>query len=106
MNLDGLRAFLLERLTEDEHRAAAGRIPQLDEAERLGRLRVLRTDDGRGLLLAAGPVDGGEPVPFVEKAPLLRAEIVVANSDTLRLLATAYDAHHGWQEEWRASPPA
>ncbi|SES48700.1 DUF6221 family protein [Actinokineospora terrae] len=101
MDLDALRAFLADRLAEDERRAASGGIPLLEEAERLGRLHVLRTDDGTGLLLA--PVAAaGQPVPFEEKAPLLRAEIAVADEDTLRLLATAYDAHHGWQEEWRA----
>ncbi|GLW90736.1 DUF6221 family protein [Actinokineospora globicatena] len=100
MDLDAVRAFLTERLSEDERRAAAGGVPLLEEAERLGRLHVLRSDDGTGLLLApiASP---GEPVPFAEKAPLLRAEIAIADEDTLRLLATAYDAHHGWQEEWR-----
>ncbi|WP_026423885.1 hypothetical protein [Actinokineospora inagensis] len=102
MDLEAVRAFLLERLAEDERRVAAGGVPLLDEAERLGRLRILRSDDGSGLLLTPGA--SGEPVPFAEKAPLLRAEIPVADEDTLRLLATAYDAHHGWQEEWRVTP--
>ncbi|WP_018681182.1 DUF6221 family protein [Actinokineospora enzanensis] len=102
---DELRTFLRARLDEDEYRASRGREPWLDQAERLGRLRVLRSDDGRGLVLADSPVvplDGTGLVPFAEKAPMLRAEIEVADEPTLRLLATAYDAHHAWLEEWRA----
>ncbi|GHH33545.1 hypothetical protein [Lentzea cavernae] len=102
MNTDELRRFVLDRLAEDEQRAAAGELPLLDEAEGRGRLRVTRSDDGSGLLLLPGPTQSGQdPVPFPEKLGLLRAE--VENSDDealLGLLARAYDTHHAWQEEW------
>jgi hypothetical protein len=100
-----LRRFVLDRLTEDEERLAREELPLLDEAERRGRLRVLRSDDGRELLLVPGEAQAqGEraPVPFEEKARWLRQE-VEGSSDrsVLLLLAAAYDTHHGWQEEWR-----
>jgi hypothetical protein len=100
-----LRQFLLDRLTDDEERAARQELPLLDDAERRGILRILRTDEG-GLLLVPGPADpveAQEPVPFEEKAALLRDELAGgADESTLRLLAAAYDTHHQWQEEWRA----
>lgn len=100
-----LRDFVLARLDEDEQRLAEGELPFLDEAERRGRLRVLRADDGEGLLLVAGPVQTQEeraPVPFAEKVGYLREEVAErADEQTLLLLAQAYDHHHWWQEEWR-----
>jgi hypothetical protein len=102
--VEDLRQFVLDRLAEDEQRAAREELPQLDEAELRGRLRILRTDEG-GLMLVPGPTeaqDGQAPVPFEEKAALLRDELAAgADDSTLRLLATAYETHHGWQEEWR-----
>lgn len=99
-----LRRFVLDRLAEDEQRAERQELPQLDEAESRGRLRILRTDEG-GLMLVPGPAepqDGQAPVPFAEKAAMLREELAAGTDEpTLRLLATAYDTHHGWQEEWR-----
>lgn len=102
---EDLRRFVLDRLAEDEERLAREELPLLDEAERRGRLRVLRSDDGRELLLVPGEAQAqGEraPVPFQEKAQWLRKE-VEGSSDrsVLLLLAAAYDTHHGWQEEWR-----
>ncbi|MEV8437277.1 hypothetical protein AB0425_07885 [Actinosynnema sp. NPDC051121] len=102
---EDLRRFVLDRLAEDEERLAREELPLLDEAERRGRLRVLRSDDGRELLLVPGEAQAqGEraPVPFEEKARWLREE-VEGSSDrsVLLLLASAYDTHHGWQEEWR-----
>jgi hypothetical protein len=102
--VEHLRQFVLDRLAEDEQRAARAELPLLDEAERRGRLRVLRADEG-GLLLVPGPaeaLDERPPVPFAEKAALLREEVASgADDSTLRLLAGAYDTDHGWQEEWR-----
>jgi hypothetical protein len=97
--------FVLARLAEDEERADAGELPYLDEAERRGRLRIMRADDGVGLLLAAGPLSAQEervPVPFAEKAAFIRREVAQQHDDTmLELLASVYDAHPGWREEWR-----
>jgi hypothetical protein len=99
-----LREFVLDRLAEDEERAEREELPLLDEAERRGRLRFVRADEG-GVLLVPGASeaqDEQEPVPFTEKAALLRDELAAGtDEDTLRLLASAYDTHHGWQEEWR-----
>jgi hypothetical protein len=107
MNTDtaaDLRRFVLERLTEDEARAEREELPLLDEAERRGRLRFLRADEG-GLLLVPGASEAQTeqvPVPFAEKAAMLRDELAAGgDEETLRLLAGAYDTHHGWQEEWR-----
>ncbi|MCE6997384.1 hypothetical protein LZG04_21640 [Saccharothrix sp. S26] len=102
---EDLRRFVLDRLTEDEERLAREELPLLDEAERRGRLAVLRSDDGRELLLVPGEAHAQlerAPVPFAEKAQWLRKE-VEGSSDrsVLLLLAAAYDTHHGWQEEWR-----
>lgn len=102
---EDLRRFVLDRLVEDEERLAREELPLLDEAERRGRLAILRSDDGRELLLVPGETHAQrvrEPVPFAEKAQWLRQE-VEGSSDrsTLLLLATAYDTHNGWQEEWR-----
>ena len=59
---------MLARLAEDEQRLAEGELPYLDEAERRGRLRIIRTDDGKGLLLLSGQVPQERvPVPFNEK---------------------------------------
>ncbi|TWP53660.1 hypothetical protein FKR81_02550 [Lentzea tibetensis] len=102
---DDLRQFVLGRLAEDEQRLADDELPFLDEAERRGRLRILRSDDGKGLLLIPGPVQAqGEraPVPFPEKVAMLRTEIENTEDESLlRFLALAYDTHHSWQEEWR-----
>lgn len=106
--VEDLRQFVLDRLAEDEERAERDELPLLDEAERRGRLRVLRADEG-GLLLVPGPTepeDGQAPVPFAEKAASLREEVAAgADESTLRLLASAYDTDHGWQEEWRTDSP-
>lgn len=105
MDTDELRRFVLDRLDEDERRLAGEELPLLDDAERRGRLRISRTDDGAGLLLLPGPIqaaDERELVPFPEKVVLLRSEVEQTDDDTvLRLLAGAFDTHHDWQEEWR-----
>ncbi|GAA0208971.1 hypothetical protein GCM10010492_03280 [Saccharothrix mutabilis subsp. mutabilis] len=100
---EDLRRFVLDRLAEDERRLAEDGTTALDDAEGRGRLRIVRADDGKGLLLLPGASDEDHaPVPFAEKAALLRDELEAgADDDTLRLLATAYDTHHAWQEEWR-----
>jgi hypothetical protein len=99
-----LRQFVLDGLAEDERRLGEGELPLLDEAERRGRLQFLRADEG-GLLLVPGTGELAEEraaIPFEEKAALLREELAAeADEPTLRLLANAYDIHHGWQEEWR-----
>lgn len=102
--MDDLRTFVLDRLAEDEARAERAELPLLDEAERRGRLRFLRADEG-GLLLVPGAAEApDEQVPFAEKAALLRDELTAGTDEsTLRLVASAYDTHHGWQEEWRQS---
>ncbi|PSL57453.1 hypothetical protein B0I31_102432 [Saccharothrix carnea] len=102
---EDLRRFVLDRLAEDEERLAREELPLLDEAERRGRLAILRSDDDRELLLVPGEAHTQQqhaPVPFAEKARWLRAE-VEGGSDrsALLLLAAAYETHHGWQEEWR-----
>ena len=102
---EDLRGFVLDRLAEDEERLAREELPLLDEAESRGRLAILRSDDGRELLLVPGDAHAqrkSAPVPFAEKAQWLRQE-VEGSSDrsVLLLLAAAYDTHHGWQEEWR-----
>ncbi|MFD1146159.1 hypothetical protein ACFQ3T_03380 [Saccharothrix hoggarensis] len=101
---EDLRRFVLDRLTEDEERVAREESPLLDDAEGRGRLRVLRSDDGRELLLVPGTAHTRDDavVPFEEKARWLRTE-VERTSDrwVLQLLAAAYDTHHRWQEEWR-----
>jgi hypothetical protein len=105
MNTEELRRFVLDRLDEDEQRLADEKLPQLDEAEGSGRLRIVRSDDGTGLLLLPGPVQAAEErvtVPFPEKAAALRTEIEQTGDEAmLRLLAGAYDTHHAWQKEWR-----
>lgn len=98
--------FVIARLDEDERRLDAGELPQLDEAERRGRLRIMRADGGTGLLLAADPVPAREeriPVPFAEKAAFIRQEVRGDGDHTmLGLVASAYDTHPDWREEWRA----
>ncbi len=98
-----LREFVLARLAEDEQRLAEGELPYLDEAERRGRLRITRTDDGRGLLLVPGQVpQEPAPVPFSEKAEFIRREVNnQQDENALRLLASAYETHSAWLEEWR-----
>lgn len=104
-DLDQLGDFVLARLAEDEDRCNDGILPQLDEAERLGRLRIMRASDGSGLLLSADPVEAQEeraPVPFPEKAAYIRQEIRDRRDETmLGLVASAYDRHPDWQERWR-----
>ena len=105
MNTDELRRFVLDQLDADEQRRAEEKLPLLDEAEGRGRLRIIRSDDGSGLLLLPGPIQAAEervPVPFPEKFALLRTEVEQTRDEALlRLLAGAYDTHHDWQEEWR-----
>ena len=98
-----LEEFVLARLAEDEQRLAEGELPYLDEAERRGRLRIIRTDDGRGLLLVPGQVpQESAPVPFSEKAEFIRREVnSQQDENVLRLLASAYETHSAWLEEWR-----
>lgn len=102
---EDLRRFVLERLVEDEERLARQELPLLDEAERRGRLRILRSDDGRDLVLVPGEAQAREeraPVPFEERAQWLRKEVEgTSDRPLLLLVATAYDTHNGWQEEWR-----
>jgi hypothetical protein len=101
-----LDEFVLARLAEDENRVREGKLPLLDEAERRGRLRIMRAREGDGLLLAAGPVEAMEdrvPVPFPEKAEFLRREIRDRHDDaSVRLIASVYEAHPDWHDEWRA----
>ena len=103
--MDDLSGFVLARLADDERRLEAGELPHIDEAERRGRLRIMRTDDHRGLLLVGGPVQAMEervPVPFAEKAAFLRREIHHQHDETmLGLVASVYDAHPDWREQWR-----
>jgi len=98
MDTDVLRRYVLDRLDEEK-------LPLLDEAEGRGRLRIIRSDDGTGLLLLPGPIQAAEErvrVPFPEKFALLRTEVERTHDEALlRLLAAAYDTHHDWQEEWR-----
>ncbi|WP_019816346.1 DUF6221 family protein [Saccharomonospora saliphila] len=104
-----LREFVLARLDDDEQRFADGILPALDEAERRGRLRVLHSDDGSGLLLMPGPIEAQEervPVPFPEKVAHLRREIEErADDETARLLASVYAGHPDWRGEWEAASP-
>lgn len=100
-----LAEFVLARLAEDEQRLAEGKLPYLDEAERRGRLRIIRTDDGRGLLLIPGEMQATQqpaPVPFSERVEFIRREVETQQDETaLRLLASAYENHSAWLEEWR-----
>ncbi|KID29944.1 DUF6221 family protein [Prauserella rugosa] len=99
-----LVAFVRTRLDEDEQRHAQQLLPYLDEAERRGRIRIMRTDDGQGLHLAAGPLAAREervPVPFPEKVTYLRREISDGGDpDTLKLIASVYAGHADWRPEW------
>ncbi|HKS53202.1 MAG TPA: hypothetical protein VJS67_15150 [Pseudonocardiaceae bacterium] len=103
--MDDLSGFVLARLADDERRLEAGELPHLDEAERRGRLRIMRTDDQQGLLLVAGPVEAREervPIPYPEKAAFLRQEVHREHDKAmLGLVASVYDAHPDWQEDWR-----
>jgi hypothetical protein len=103
--MNELADFVLARLADDERRFEAGVLPHLDEAERHGRIRIMRSDDGVGLLLAADPVQAREervPVPFQEKVGYLRREAEgQADKDMLGLVASVYDTHPDWREQWR-----
>src|SRR5947209_19137692 len=62
-----LNDFVLDRLADDERRFEAGELPYIDEAERPGRLRIMRTYDPRSLLLVGGRAQAtadGVPAPF------------------------------------------
>jgi hypothetical protein len=103
-----LDEFVLARLAEDEERVRTGELPLLDEAERHGWLRIMhaRAADGQeGLVLAAGPlasIEERRPVPFAEKAEFLRREIRDRHDDaSVKLIASVYEAHPQWREEWR-----
>ncbi|RZQ64567.1 hypothetical protein [Amycolatopsis suaedae] len=100
-----LRAFVLARIADDEQRFRNGELPALDEAERRGRIRVMRSSSGAGLLLVAGPVQVPEeriPVPFPEKAGLIREEAESFDDIALlKLVASVYAAHPDWQREWQ-----
>ncbi|MEU3627846.1 hypothetical protein BS329_09165 [Amycolatopsis coloradensis] len=107
-DVSGLDEFVLARLAEDEERVRAGKLPYIDEAERRGWLRIMpaRGEDGRdGLLLAAGPLETAEerrPVPFAEKVEFLRKEILGSHDDdSVKLIASVYQAHPLWREAWR-----
>lgn len=103
--MNDLSSFVLARLAEDERRFEAGELPLLDVAERRGRIRIMPSADGAGLLLAADPVEAREeraPVPFPEKVEYLRREAEgQADKDMLGLVASVYDAHPDWREQWR-----
>lgn len=100
-----LSEFVLARLDEDEKRFESGELPFLDEAERRGRIRIMRSSDGAGLLMAADPVPAREdriPVPFPEKVEYLRNEARIhQDEDMLGLVAAVYDTHPDWQDHWR-----
>jgi hypothetical protein len=108
--VDELVAFVRARLDDDEHRFTRRELPHLDEAERRGRIRIMRSDDGAGLLVTADPVEAPEeraPVPFPEKADFLRRELADGrDEDILRLVAAVYDTHPGWREVWRPTAQA
>ncbi|CAM3880008.1 hypothetical protein KIPE111705_29560 [Kibdelosporangium persicum] len=95
--MERLSQFVLARLADDERRFDAGELPHLDEAERHGRIRIMYTSDGEGLLVAADPVEVPEervPVPFPDKVAFLRAEAsVMKDPDVLKLVASVYAAH-------------
>ena len=103
--MNDLSSFVLARLADDQRRFEAGELPLLDEAERRGRIRIMPSSDGTGLLLAADPVEAREeraPVPFPEKVTHLRREAEdQADKDMLGLVASVYDTHPDWQEQWR-----
>jgi hypothetical protein len=105
LGMNELSGFVLARLAEDEQRFDAGELPYLDEAERRGRIRIMPTDDGAGLLVAADPVEAPEervPVPFPDKVAFLRGEAKLQqDKDVLGLVASVYDAHPDWRDEWR-----
>jgi nucleotide-binding universal stress UspA family protein len=101
-----LSEFVLARLDEDQERYEQEVLPQLDEAERRGRLRILRSGETEGqLLLVPGPAEApGErhPVPFPEKAAYLRSEATGGRDrNVLGLVASVYDTHPDWRERWR-----
>jgi hypothetical protein len=104
--MDDLSAFVLARLADDEKRFERDELPQLDEAERRGRIRIMYTDDGTGLLVAADPVEAREeraPVPFPDKVAFLRAEAKTEqDKDVLKLVASVYSAHPDWHTDWEA----
>jgi hypothetical protein len=75
--MEDLSGFVPARLADDERRFQAGELPHIDEAERRGRLRIMRTDDQRGLLLVSGPVAAREerarPIPRKSRIPAGRS---------------------------------
>ncbi len=101
-----LDEFVLERLSEDEERIRVRELPQLDEAERRGVLRIIYADDADGLLLIGGPVEAMEdrhPVPFAEKVEFLRREIRGDHDEaSVRLIASVYRTHPDYRDEWRS----
>ena len=103
--MSDLSEFVLARLDEDEKRFEAGELPYLDEAERRGRIRIMRANGDTGLLLTSEPVQTREeraPVPFPEKVDFLRREAEdLQDKDTLGVVAAVYDTHPDWREEWR-----
>lgn len=103
--VDELVDFINARLDEDQRRFENQELPLLDEAERHGHIRIMRTDDEAGLLVSAGPLEAREeriPVPFPEKAHYLRQEGADGRDENvLRLVAAVYDAHPAWREVWR-----
>jgi hypothetical protein len=103
--VDELVAFIRARLDDDEQRFTRRELPHLDEAERRGRIRIMRSDDGPGLLVTGDPVEAPEervPVPFPEKASFLRRETQdERDEDVLRLVGAVYDTHPDWREVWR-----
>jgi hypothetical protein len=104
-DIGDLSDFVLARLDDDERRFHAGELPHIDEAERRGRIRIMPTTDRSGLLLAADPVQAQEervPVPFPEKVAFLRDEArSQQDKNMLGLIASVYDTHPDWREEWR-----
>lgn len=105
VGMNELANFVLARLADDERRYEAGELPLLDEAERHGRIRIMPSATGAGVLLSADPVQAREeraPVPFPEKVGHLRAEAEgLADKDMLGLIASVYDSHPDWREQWR-----
>ncbi|MEU7791097.1 hypothetical protein [Amycolatopsis sp. NPDC049159] len=99
--MTNLGEFVLARLAEDEERFRAGELPQLEEAERRGRLRIMYADDAAGLLLAGGPVEAREdrlPAPVAENVEFLRREVCDGHDDTsVKLIASVCETHPDWR---------
>jgi hypothetical protein len=60
--MEDLSCFVLARLADDERRFQAGELPHIDEAERRGRLRIMRTDDQRAYCWLLGQLRRGKNV--------------------------------------------